>query len=116
METSTAINPAIREELLRIFPPSDDPEVQERRRHTAKILLDTDPGFKEQVLSEGVEKGIEKGRPTEARSNLRRVLDARKLTLAPADDAKIDACDDVTTLERWLIQAATATSAAEALR
>jgi hypothetical protein len=55
------------------------------------------------------------GRLVGARSALRRVLAARKLTPGRADEARIDACTDVATLERWIDAAATATSVAEAL-
>jgi hypothetical protein len=44
------------------------------------------------------------------------VLQARQVALAAADEARIDACEDLATLERWLDQAATATSIGEALR
>ena len=82
----------------------------------------------EKGRSEGIEKGIEKGRNegiekgrsegqlVEARSALRRVLSRRKLALSAAEEAKIEACADLTTLERWHDEAVIATSAAEALR
>jgi len=61
-------------------------------------------------------EGIEEGSLREARSALRRVLAKRKLGLSAADEARIDTCADLATLERWLEQAIDASSAAEALR
>jgi len=64
----------------------------------------------------GERKGIEKGRLVEARAALRRVLTYRKLALSPAEDARIEHCEDLATLERWHDQAIEAKSAAAALR
>ena len=50
------------------------------------------------------------------RGALRRVLARRKLTLSAEDEARIDACADLATLERWLDQAVDAPTAAEALK
>jgi hypothetical protein len=44
------------------------------------------------------------------RAALRRVLRLRGLALGAADDARIDACPDLVTLERWLDEAAVAAS------
>lgn len=55
------------------------------------------------------------GRLTEARAALRRVLARRQLTPSKDDDARIDACADLSTLERWLDRAVTAVSASDAL-
>jgi len=46
---------------------------------------------------------------------LRRVLACRQLVLTESDDARIEGCADLTTLERWLDQAVTALSVADAL-
>lgn len=43
------------------------------------------------------------------RSTLRTVLDARGIARTTDDDARIDACDDNATLDRWITRAATAT-------
>ena len=40
----------------------------------------------------------------------------RGLALAAGDEARLDACDALDTLERWLDQAVVAANAAEALR
>jgi hypothetical protein len=46
---------------------------------------------------------------------LLRVLARRGFCLGSDDRARIDACQDVATLERWIEQAVTAASLAEAL-
>jgi hypothetical protein len=43
------------------------------------------------------------------------VLARRQLTLTKHDDARIDACTDLATLERWLDRAITAVSVSDAL-
>jgi hypothetical protein len=58
---------------------------------------------------------MEKGRLTEARAALRRVLARRQLAPSRDDDARIEACTDLATLERWLDLAVTAASASDAL-
>jgi len=58
---------------------------------------------------------MEKGRLTEARAALRRVLARRQLAPSRDDDARIEACTDLPTLERWLDLAVTAASASDAL-
>jgi hypothetical protein len=63
-----------------------------------------------------VEKLRDEGRLTQARVAVRRVLAARKLAPSPTDEARIDACTDLATLERWHEQALAAQSVAEALK
>jgi hypothetical protein len=58
---------------------------------------------------------MDKGRVTEARAALRRVLARRQLTPSKADDARIEASTDLATLERWLDRAVTAVSVSDAL-
>jgi hypothetical protein len=91
---------------LRLFtiPPTDDPELRARRTAVARWALEVSPETREELLVQ------------EARLLLRRVLKARNLSLGAGDEARIDACADRGTLERWLEQAAVATSGAEALR
>jgi Uma2 family endonuclease len=91
---------------------TDDPEIRARQNDILSGFLDALPERREEL----VEQGIEKGTLREARKNLRRVLKARGLALAVEDEARIDACDVLDTIERWLDQAVVATSAAEALR
>jgi hypothetical protein len=121
-----------REELLARFGPADEPEIRARRREIVEALLETLPETQQQLidkgrvqgletgLEKGLKKGLERGRLegqlAEARKALRRVLARRQLTPSPADDARIEDCPELATLERWLDQAITAGSAAEALR
>jgi hypothetical protein len=77
------ISPNLREELLRYFPQTEDPEMMERQRHI-----------------------------TEARSALRQVLERRGLSLTPQQSAQIEACSDLPTLEHWLDEAILAPTAA----
>ena len=58
----------------------------------------------------------EEGRLTQARAALRRVFAVREIAASPADEARLGACADLATLERWLDQALVAQSVAEALR
>lgn len=64
----------------------------------------------------GHKAGLEEGRAITLRAAVRRVLARRGLALSPEQDARIEACSDTATLERWLEEAAVASSAAEALR
>jgi hypothetical protein len=95
------------EELLKRFAPVDDPEIMARRKHILQALLDMDPQTRQRLQLEG--------RLTEARAALRRVLARRQLTPSKQDDARIEACTALATLERWLDQAVTAVSVADAL-
>jgi predicted transposase YdaD len=61
-------------------------------------------------------EGEEQGRLEEERATLRRVLALRKLGLKAEGEARIDACTDLATLQRWLDQAVFAASADEALQ
>ena len=69
----------------------------------------------EELIEKGHKKGHEEGRLLQARAAVRRIVALRKLTLRPADEARIDACTDLATLDRWLEQATAAQSVAEAL-
>ena len=66
--------------------------------------------------AEGEAKGEARGRLTEARAALRRVLVHRQLTPSNDEDARIEACTDLATLERWNDQAFTAVSVTDALK
>ncbi len=105
-----------REELLWRFGKTDDPEVLSRRQRILEVLLEASPQTQQQLIEKGIEKGRLEGRLVEARAALRRVLARRQLLESPDDDARIEACTDLATLERWLDQAITAVSASEALR
>jgi hypothetical protein len=104
-----------REELLRRFGPVEDPEIEARRQHILKVLLEQDPKMRQQLIDTGIEKGLLEGRLTATRASLRRVLAGRQLTPSKDDDARIDACSDLATLERWLDRAVTAVSVSDVL-
>jgi hypothetical protein len=109
----TTMSTTVREEILRQFGPTDDPEVLARRRHIAEVLA---PMERERWTDEGRSEGRTEGRLVEARAALCRVLARRGLQLSPEEQARIEACDDLAVLERWLDQAITASTAAEALQ
>jgi hypothetical protein len=112
-----------RQELLSRFGKVDDPEIEARRQHILEVLLEASPQTQQQLRLEGriegrVEGRVEgqlEGRVTGARTALRRVLARRQLLLTAGDDARIEACTDVATLERWHDQAVTALSVSDAL-
>ncbi|KYF92630.1 hypothetical protein BE17_17360 [Sorangium cellulosum] len=109
----TTMSTKVREEVLRDFPRTDDPEILRRRRHILKVLLEEWPEDAQQEL---LEQGIEAGRLVEARAVLRRLLTRRQLAPSADELARIEACGDLVTLERWLDQSLTAETAADALR
>ncbi len=101
-----------REELLKRFSLGmDDPEVMARRQRTLEVLLEADPQMRRRLS----ETSLLEGRLTEARAALRRVLARRQLTPSKDDDARIEACTDLATLERWLDQAITAVTVSDAM-
>jgi RecJ-like exonuclease len=104
------------EELLWRFGKAEDPAIEARRQRLLDFLLETSPQKKQQLIDKGVLEGQLAGRLTEARAALRRVLAGRQLTLRHDDDARIDECIDLPTLERWLDRAITATSVTNVLR
>lgn len=104
----TAMATAVRNELLEKFRRSEDPEVRARQQEIARKLLELNPDLQQEAE--------QKGRLTEVRANLRRVLARRKLAVSAEDEARIDTCSDLATLERWLDEAVTVSSATEALR
>ena len=82
---------------------------------------------REQGIEEGREKGLEKGlergreegreagRGEGERDALRVILRTRDLTPTAAEDARIEACGDVTVLREWVSRAVTAASVDEVL-
>jgi hypothetical protein len=65
--------------------------------------------------SQAQQQLIVEGRLTATRASLRRVLARRQLMPSKDDDARIEACTDLATLERWLDRAVTAISGSDAL-
>jgi hypothetical protein len=104
------------EELLGRFGPVEDPQIEARRQRILDFLLETSPQKKQQLIDKALSEGRLEGQLTEARAALRRVLAGRQLTPSKDDDARIDACTDLATLERWLDRAITATSVLDVLR
>jgi hypothetical protein len=111
----TKMSMPTREELLRRFPKVDDPEIQARTQHMIDVLLEVNPQAKRQIREEGAMEGRQEGQLTAARAALRRVLARRQLTLSKNEDARVEACTDLATLERWIDQAVTAASLSDAL-
>jgi Uma2 family endonuclease len=68
------------------------------------------------VLAEGRKEGREEGRLIEARSVLRRIAVLRGFTLGEEQQIRIEACQDLPTIERWLDQAVVVTTVDEALQ
>jgi predicted transposase YdaD len=66
-------------------------------------------------LEAGRVAGLEAGALREARRAVGRVLSRRGLAVSAEQQAKLDTCEDLATLERWHDQAITAPSADEAL-
>jgi predicted transposase YdaD len=64
---------------------------------------------------QGRQQGQQEGLLTGTRASLRRVLAGRQLTPNKDDDARIEACTDLATLERWLDRAITAASVSDVL-
>ena len=99
------------EELLWRFGKAEDPVIEARRQRLLDFLLETSPQKKQQLI----DKGQLEGRLTATRAFLRRVLARRQLTPSQDDDARIDACTDLETLERWLDRAGNAPCVSDAL-
>jgi hypothetical protein len=104
------------EELLWRFGKAEDPVIEARRQRLLDFLLETSPQKKQQLQQEGQLEAQLEGRLIEARASLRLVLVNRQLTPSQDDDARIDACTDLATLERWIGRAITAASVADVLR
>ena len=101
-----------REELLWRFGKHEDPEVEARRQHILKVLLEASPETQQQLI----DKGRLEGELAQARAALRRVLDHRQLTPNKDEEARIEACTDLAALERWQDRAFTAVSVFDALQ
>lgn len=87
---------------------TDDPELEERRRHIGQMFLRDFP--------ELANERVEETRRRDLRVVLREVLAGRGLVVGADESARIDACSDPDTLHRWVRQAVVAASTEEALR
>jgi hypothetical protein len=99
------------EELLWRFGPVEDPVIEARRQRILDFLLETSPQKKLLLRQEAQQEGW----LAATRASLRRVLAGRQLTPSKDDDARIEACTDLATLERWIDRASNATSASDVL-
>jgi hypothetical protein len=109
-----------RDELLQRMGPEDDPEIEARRQYIVKFLLNQDPNLRQQLIDTGIAQGRQEGRVegrlegrvegqlNATRAFLRQQLSHRKLAPTKNEEARIDACTDLATLERWLERAVTA--------
>jgi hypothetical protein len=102
-----AMSTAVRKELIWRFAEKEDPEFEAREEKILEVLLSARPKIRERL--------VEEARLAGARDAVRRVLARRQLAVTPEDEARIEACADLGTLERWHDQAVTAASVAEAL-
>ena len=100
-----------REELLWRFGRAEDPEIEARRQYILDFLLESSPQKKQQLI----DIGLSEGRLTATRASLRRVLASRQFAPSKDDKARIDACTDLATLERWHDRAITVVSASDVL-
>ena len=69
----------------------------------------------EKLRKEGRDEARHEGQVLHARAVIRRVLAARKLVPSRSEEAQLDACADLATLERWHELALTAPTVADAL-
>jgi hypothetical protein len=94
---------------------ADEPEVVARQRHLVQLLIAQHPEFLDELMAEERKQARKEGRLAEARTILRRVLARRGLELGADEEARIDACMTLATLEHWIDEAVVASSAAEAM-
>ena len=83
---------------------SEDPEVSQRKLIVARAILKRTPDVEKVAALATAER------------MLRRALAHKNLVPTAEEDARIEACWDPETFERWLDQAMDAKSVAEALR
>jgi hypothetical protein len=122
----TAMSTSARAQVINSIE-AEDPEVRARQRHLVQLLFAKHPELQQEVTEElrarerkaghkeGRKAGRRKGRLVEARAILRRVLARRGFELSADEEAHIDACSTLATLEHWIDEAVVAPSAAEAL-
>jgi hypothetical protein len=108
-----------RDELLERMGPEDDPEIEARRQYILDFLLKQDPKTRQRLIDTGIEQGRAEGRLeglNAMRAFLHRQLSRRKLAPAKDEEARIDACADLATLQRWIERADEAVSVQDGLR
>ncbi len=90
--------------------------LNEAAQRALEAMLNLDE-MKEQTVfyRDGLAKGETRGALGEARKAVARVLSKRGLALTAAQQSQLDSCTDLGTLERWLDQAITASTADDAL-
>jgi hypothetical protein len=111
MVKSLAMPELTKQELMKRFGKSSDPEVEARRQELLNVMLRESPEVQEKLRQEGRQEG----QLILARESVRHVLARRRFTLSQDDEARIDACSDLPTLKRWLDQSVTAASVSDAL-
>jgi hypothetical protein len=62
-------------------------------------------------FDEALDQSFERGRASEKAADVMAVLEARGLAVSDVERARIQACGDIPTLDRWIRRAATVTSA-----
>jgi predicted transposase/invertase (TIGR01784 family) len=82
----------------------------------AGMAIQDERGAITYAKKEGMREGKLEGKLEGIRLSLRRVLEKRQLSLDPSEAARIEACSDLPTLERWLDQALSASTTDDALR
>ena len=87
-----------------------------RGRYESMVTAMEQANLEPVIIEDLVKFGEDRGEDRALRRMLRRVLALRKLALNADGEARIDACTDLTTLQRWLDQAVLAASADEALQ
>jgi hypothetical protein len=97
-----------REDLLWRFGKAEDPEVEARRQRILEVLLEASPQTQQRIF--------DNGQLVAAGNALREVLAERQLSPSADEAARIEACTDLATLQRWLRQSVTAASVADALQ
>lgn len=110
---STALSDELR---WHVAEKTDDPEVRKRQEMILDWFLDVLPERRHALREEGAAEGAIQGELRHARKAVRKVLVGRGIALTPEDEARLDACTDRSTLDRWLDQAVVAATTAEALR
>jgi hypothetical protein len=103
----TTMSTTAADQVLQSIDEDVPPWRRERRLFMAKTFLRQMPELGREMEEEGALR--------HARSALRHVLARRGLPLAADEEARIDACTDLATLDGWLGNAVVAPTASEAL-